>query len=197
MRFGGRRVLVVGDLIADEFIYGEVQPRVARGAGADSQVRRDGDRRRRRRQRGEQRRGARRPRDARGPGRARTAKDGGCSRAFRAAWTAGRSSRSKDTGRRSRRASSPAAFTRRSSRSCASIARPAGRCPTAVSRAFASKLTAGARRVRRRAPLGLRVRPRDARAGRSRSRAPCVRARGAGECRFWSTRAIGCSTTAG
>ena len=33
-RFGGRRVLVVGDLIADEFIYGEVQPRVARGAGA-------------------------------------------------------------------------------------------------------------------------------------------------------------------
>ena len=61
-RFQRARVLVVGDLIADEFIYGEVA-RVSREAPVlILQVRRDGDRRRRRRQRRQQRRRARRPR---------------------------------------------------------------------------------------------------------------------------------------
>ena len=64
--FSSRRVLVVGDLIADEFIYGEVA-RVSREAPVlilKYDATRDG--RRRRRQRRQQRRRARRPR-ARSP----------------------------------------------------------------------------------------------------------------------------------
>ena len=114
--------------------------RLARGAGADPEVRRDRDGRRRRRQRRQQRRGARRPRAS---GRARRRRRRGppaageLSPRRRSRRT---SSAPRGTGRRSRRASSPAASTPRSSRSCASIARPAGRSPQTVSRAFATKV---------------------------------------------------------
>ena len=177
--FASRRVLVVGDLIADEFIYGEVA-RVSREAPVlilkyDATRGRAG----RRRQRRQQRRGARRPRRARRHRRRRCRRAGGCWRAFRAASIAGASCARGSTGRRSRRASSPAACTRRSSRWCASIARPAGRSPSDVSRAFARSADAGARRLRRRAAVRLRIRPRHAGARRRDSARRWRRARGA------------------
>ena len=103
--------------------------RVARGAGADPQIRRDGDGRRRRGQRGEQRRGARRPRAsgrARRPRRRRPAAARELSPRRRSRPRRARAA----TARRSRRASSRAASIRPSSRSCASIAKRAGRWPT-------------------------------------------------------------------
>ena len=125
--FSSRRVLVVGDLIADEFIYGEVA-RVSReapvlilkydatemvGGGAGNAANNV----------------------AALGGRARLAGLVGADpegRRLLASFHRGvdRSRRScarASTGRRSRRASSPAASIPRSSRSCASIAKPAGR----------------------------------------------------------------------
>ena len=98
--FSSRRVLVVGDLIADEFIYGEVA-RVSREApvlilkyDATEMVGR------RRRQRRQQRRGARRAR-ARSPAwSAPTPKAAGCWRASIAASTAGTSCARASTARR-------------------------------------------------------------------------------------------------
>ena len=138
--FSSRRVLVVGDLIADEFIYGEVS-RVSReapvlilkydtteivagGAGnAANNVAALGGR-------------------ARLAGLVGTDDEGPAaagelpSRRRQGA----RRARPRATARRSRRASWPAASTRRSSRWCASIATPAGRSTRRSARRFAKKL---------------------------------------------------------
>ena len=146
--FSSRRVLVVGDLIADEFIYGEVA-RVSREApvlilkyDATEMVRR------RRRQRGQQRRGARRPRACWPASSGATPKGGGCSRAFRAASIDAhvvRARRLPDAGQdahpRRRRPLREAAGRAHRSRD-----RLAAR-PRRSSRAFATKLSAGARRA--------------------------------------------------
>ena len=124
--FSSRRLLVVGDLIADEFIYGEVArvsreapvlilkydatEMVAGGAGnAANNVAALGGRARLVGLVGADSEGRRLPASFhRGVDRAHVV-------------------RARDTGRRSRRAFSPAAFTRRGNRWCASIAKPAGR----------------------------------------------------------------------
>ena len=153
-------MLVVGDLIADEFIYGEVRARVARGAGADPEVRRDGDGRRRRRQRGAttSRRSAAAPRS---PGSsAPTPKAAGCSRASRAASIARRVVRvarvpdaGQDAHSRRRRPLGQAAGRPHRPRDRLAAGR---RTSAARSR---SSLVAGARRLRRRRAVRLRFRP--------------------------------------
>ena len=170
--FSSRRVLVVGDLIADEFIYGEVS-RVSReapvlilkydateivagGAGnAANNVAALGGRADRSR-----------------AWLASIRRAAGCSPASIAASTASWSCARRSTGRRSRPGSSPAASTRRSSRWFASIAKPAGRFGGREPR-LRGQADAEPRRVRRRAPVRLRVRPRHAGARGRDPRPPC------------------------
>ena len=148
--FRGRRVAVLGDLLADEFIYGRVE-RVSREAPVlilryDQTDRRAG----RRRQRRQQRRGARRAAAALaarvGQRRRRTpaGREPSARREPRRLVRAARLPR-----RRSRRGSSPAASTRRSSRSCGSIAsgrpRPTRRRRARLSRPRAARSRAPTR----------------------------------------------------
>ena len=173
--FSSRRVLVVGDLIADEFIYGEVS-RVSREAPVlilkyDATA----DRRRRRRQRREQRRGARRPRRGSPAWSAPMPRAGGCWRASIAASIGRTSCAPASTARRSRRESSPAACTPRKQQ-VVRIDRDAGwPLDEAVSARAREEDRAGARRLRRRAAVRLRLRARDAGAGRRRFAARVAR----------------------
>ena len=192
--FSSRRVLVVGDLIADEFIYGEVArvsreapvlilkydatEMVAGGAGnAANNVAALGGR-------------------ARLVGLVGADPEG---RRLLASFHRGvdraRSSARAHTARRSRRGSSPAASMPRGSRSCASIARPAGRSTSGEPRAREED-RAGARRLRRRAAVRLRLGPRHAGARRRRARGAGAAHAPAADSGAASTRATACSTTA-
>ena len=186
--FRGRRVAVVGDLLADEFIYGRVE-RVSREAPVLI-LRYDHDR--------SSCPAAPATPPTTSPRSAATwrlaalvGRDDAGRRLLTSAAArrraARRSSRPAGYARRSRRASSPAASTRPSSRSCASIASdrptPSDRTRIAASRRAARR---GRRRRRRGARLRLRLRAGDA-ALRRRSCAP-PRA-GSARCRSCSTRA--------
>ena len=175
-------MLVVGDLIADEFIYGEVAPRLARGAGADPQVRRDRDRRRRRRQRRQQRGGARRPR-ARSPAwSAPMPRAAGCWPASIAASIARqvvRAQRLSDAGQDAhpRRRHSLGQAAGRAHRSRTGLAARRGRQPRVRARSSAAR----ARRLRRGAAVRLRLGPGHARARARRSAAVAARPRAAAD----------------
>ena len=168
--FSNRRVLVVGDLIADEFIYGEVA-RVSREApGPHPQVRHDGDGGRRRRQRGQQRRRARRPRLARGHRRRRR----------RGAAAAREPSRGVDRRYRPAREGLPHAGQDAHPRRRRPLGQAAGRADRSRDRVAGAAddepgvradADAGAPGMRRRGPVRLRLGPRDAGAGGSASRA--------------------------
>ena len=195
--FSSRRVLVVGDLIADEFIYGEVArvsreapvlilkydatEMVAGGAGnAANNVAALGGRAR-----------------LAGPGRRRRGRPPAAGELSPRRGPRGRSCARASTARRSRRGFSPAAFTA-ANQQVVRIDRETGwPLDEAVSAALAKKLEPALDGLRRRAAVRLRFRPRHAGAGRHDSaRAVAARLAG-GRSRCCSTRATGCSTTAG